>query len=98
MLGEFGYHSMIGATGNRAGINITPTMKKEKMKKICETYFRGYPINEDVSSSLLQCFFKPASTKKHFRIIGLNPMDFQEPISRITNYAPEYLLELLILR
>lgn len=98
MLGEFNYASIIGATGRRAGINVTPDMKKEKMKKVCETYFRGYPINEDISSSLLQCFFKPASTKKYFRIIGLNPMDFQEPISRITNYAPEYLLELLILR
>lgn len=98
VLGAFNYNSIIGATGRRAGINVPPAMKKEKMKRVCETYFRGYPINEDVSSSLLQCFFKSAATNKCFRIIGLNPMGFQEPISRITNNSPEYLLELLILR
>ena len=98
MLGEFGYHSIIGATNRRAGINVYPTDKRTKMKKVCDTYFVGYPIDEDVASSLLQCFFRQAPTKKCFRIIGLNPMNFQEPINNITNYTPQNLLKYLILR
>lgn len=98
MLGRFHYNSIIGATGRRAGINVTSAEKIHKMKSICDTYFVGYPIDENAAASLLPCFFKPASTKKCFRIIGLNPMNFQEPIRKITNPAPEYLMDLLILR
>ena len=98
MLGEFGYHSIVGATGRRTGINVYPTDKKTKMKKVCNAYFVGYPIDEDVASSLLQCFFKQAKTKKCFRIIGLNPMEFQSPINKITAPNPDYLISLLILR
>lgn len=98
MLGEFNYHSIIGATGRRAGINVYPTDKKTKMKKVCDAYFVGYPIDENVASSLLQCFFKQANTKKCFRIIGLNPMNFQEPIDKITDSSPDYLINLLMLR
>lgn len=98
MLGEFNYHSIIGKTGRRAGINVYPADKKTKMKKVCDTYFVGYPIDEDVASSLLQCFFKQANTKKCFRIIGLNPMDFQEPINKITEPSSDYLISLLMLR
>ena len=68
------------------------------MKKVCDAYFIGYPIDEDVASSLLQCFFKQAKTKKYFRIIGLNPMEFQSPVNKITVPNPDYLISLLILR
>lgn len=98
MLGSFNYNTIIGATGRRAGINVTSAEKIRKMKSICATYFVGYPIDENAAASLLPCFFKPASTKKCFRIIGLNPMNFQEPAYKITNPVPEYLMDLLILR
>lgn len=98
MLGRFHFNSIIGATGRKAGINVTSAEKIRKMKSICATYFVGYPIDENAAASLLPCFFKPALTKKCFRIIGLNPMNFQEPIRKITNPAPEYLIDLLILR
>ena len=54
-----------------------------KMKSICDTFFAGYLIDENAAASLLSCFFKPALTKKCFRIIALNPMNFQEPIRKI---------------
>lgn len=95
--GAFNYHSIIGKTGRSAGINVTPRMKKDKMLEICNTYFRGYPLNENTMTGLLQCFFKSAPTKKTFRIIGLNPMEFREPLHKITNIEPEYLLDLFIL-
>jgi hypothetical protein len=97
MTGKFNYKSIIGATERNSRINVNPTEKRKKMKEVCDTYFRGYPISESVATSLLQCFFKAGLTKKHFRIIGLNPMDFQEPIQKITESSPEYLLELLMI-
>ena len=98
MLEEFHYHSITGTTGRRVGINITPEIRKEKMKKIYEAYFTGYPIDENIAASLLQCLFKLSPTKKYFRIIELNPMTFQEPIKRISNVNQQELFDMLILK
>jgi hypothetical protein len=92
------YHSIIGAIGRKKGINISPILRREIMKNICDTYFRSYPIDSKTVNNLFLCLFKPAPTKKTFRIIGLNPMDFREPLSKITNNDPTYLLSLLELR
>lgn len=98
-LGEFKYHSIIGATGRQAGINITAKEKRDKMNKICKSYFVGYPIGEDIAASLLPCMFKNAPTKKCFRIIGLNPLDIEKPVKRISDEIKQQeLLDMLILK
>lgn len=98
VLGKFEYNSIIGKTGRSAGINVTPAMKKKIMIEICNTYFTGFPIEESTASGLLQYFFKSAPTKKTFRIIGLNPMEFKEPLHKITNADPKHLLDLFVLK
>ena len=68
------------------------------MKKVCDVYFQNYPMEQSAMLMLFRCFFKFGLTKKYYRIIGLNPMGFQEPIAKITNQEPQKLLDLLILR
>ena len=98
-LGEFKYYSIIGATGRQAGINVTAKEKRDKMNKICKSYFVGYPIDENNAASLLPCMFKNAPTKKCFRIIGLNPLDIEEPMKRISDEVKQQeLLDMLILK
>lgn len=98
-LGEFNYNSIIGATGRQAGINVTAKEKRDKTNKICKSYFVGYPIDEDIAASLLLCMFKNGSTKKCFRIIGLNPLDIEEPVKRISDEVKQQeQLDMLILK
>lgn len=98
MLGKFNYQSIVGATGRKAGLNVDFKERQTKMDEVCSTYFVGYPIGKSDSSMLFQCFFKLAPTKKHYRITGLNPMDFEEPTNRITSATPKDLLDLLMLK
>lgn len=83
VLETFNYRSILNVTRRQRGINISPSNNREKMKIIFDTYFSGYPIPAKVQTELLKCFFKKSSTKRYFRIIGLNPMDFEEPKAKI---------------
>ena len=95
VLGVFEYHKM--NKRKNPGISVTSKERKEKMNIICNSYFKGYNIKDKVFNSLMSCFFKEGSTKRFFRIIGLNPMDFQEPIKKIKTMETETLYKLLIL-
>lgn len=53
------------------------------MKIIFDSFFQGYAIKEKVQKELLKCFFKRSRTKKYFKVIGLNPMEFAEPKTKI---------------
>lgn len=79
-------------------MQITSNIRDEKMRKVCDVYFPNYPMKQNAIFMLFRSFFKFGSTKKYYRIIGLNPMGFQEPMAKITNHEYQALLDLLILR
>lgn len=91
VLGVFEYHKIEEKKGKRLGITVTINDRKEKMNSIRDSYFKGYNIKDRVFYSLMPCFFKEGSTKRYFRILGLNPMEFQEPIEKIKTMDAEIL-------
>lgn len=91
VLGVFEYHKM--NKRKIPGISVTSKERKEKMNIICNSYFKGYNIKDRVFNSLMPCFFKEGSTKRYFRIIGLNPMNFQEPLKKIKTMDAETLFK-----
>lgn len=95
VLGTFEYHK-IGTDKTKA--KITPNIKEEKMKLIFDTYFKGYHVDENNMSALMLAFFKPGSTKKYFKIEGLNPMGLEEPIKKIKDMDASELFNVFILK
>ena len=59
-----------------------------RMKIVFDSFFTGYPIAEKIQVGLLKCFFKKSASKGYFRIIGLNPMVFEEPKAKIPANVP----------
>lgn len=93
VLGVFEYHK-IGSDKSKA--NISPDMRRDKMKQIFETYFKGYKVNESYMNSLMLSIFKQGKTKKCFQITGLNPMDLEDPINTIKDMDSSKLFKTFI--
>lgn len=94
VLGVFEYHK-IGSDKSKA--NISPDMRRDKMKQIFETYFKGYKANESNMNSLMLSIFKQGKTKKCFQITGLNPMNLEDPINTIKDIDSHKLFKTFIL-
>lgn len=94
VLGVFEYHK-IGSDKSKA--NISSDMRRDKMKQIFETYFKGYKANESNMNSLMLSIFKQGKTKKCFQITGLNPMNLEDPINTIKDIDSHKLFKTFIL-
>jgi len=80
---KFGYKHEVGNLEAGKPLNISTDDNLRTMKIIFDSFFQGYAIKEKVQKELLKCFFKRSRTKKYFKVIGLNPMEFAEPKTKI---------------
>ena len=98
-LGTFDYKSHVGANNGCVRINVSYQEANDKMNNICKSYFVGYPIDQGIVSSLFPCMFKIGPTKKLRSIIGLNPLNIEEPTQRIpNNINQQELRQMMILK
>ena len=99
VINKFGYEPPVNKLLGNRPVKVYPKEKSDKMKDIFDSYFQGYPIKENVQTGLLKCFFRSSKTNQYFGIVGLNPMDFEEPKAKIpANFPARELINLFELK
>ena len=99
VINKFGYEPPVNKLLGNRPVKVYPKEKSDKMKDIFDSYFQGYPIKEIVQTGLLKCFFRSSKTNQYFGIVGLNPMDFEEPKAKIpANFPARELINLFELK
>ena len=82
VLAVFDFHTLATMRRAKPGIRVLPDVRDAKMAEILKSQLHQRKISDQWAAELFSCFFNaPRIGGKYYKIVGLNPNRFPDPIA-----------------